>query len=140
MGQDPDTPSFIYFIAYSMPHHRILYGSSLSTSSHILCPVIAYCMVDETGSLERCFWVVAARVVWGHNTWSGIAYCMANFRLLQRHRRCIVYRPTSRHAVPRRIVYGHDRALYGQGRIIHGHHRILYGQHRILYGMAPQSR
>ena len=40
---------------------------------------------------------------------------------------------TSRHAVPRRIVYGHDRALYGQSRILHGPHRIPYGQHRILY-------
>ena len=100
-------------------HHRILYGSSLSTSSHILCPIIAYCMVDESGSLERCFCIVY-----------GSAPHLHRVSMLQR---CILYGPamlcsygqhripsTSRAMLSRTACYGDSSALCGQIRILYG--------------------
>ena len=106
-----------------------------------LQPYLAVSLYDR-GFFERLSVARAVRGVWGHNTWSGIAYCMVRHRILYGPKSAFFNgiagaSYTSRHAVPRRIVYGHDRALYGQSRILHGPHRILYGQHRILYGPAP---
>ena len=104
--------------------NRILYGSSLSTSSHILCPVIAYCMVDETGSLGRCFRMLYGSASHLHRIFDGPALHIIwpNIPVLHGQHRI----PSSSRAVWSRIA-------------CYGHNSVLYGPIRILYGSAPHT-
>ena len=111
------------FFAYYMPLIAYCMGR-VSTSSHILCPVIAYCMVDETGSLGRCFRMLYGSASHLHRIFDGPALHIIwpNIPVLHGQHRI----PSSSRAVWSRIA-------------CYGHNSVLYGPIRILYGPAPHT-